>query len=59
MDTISEMEGGTLTGLGGVPGALPRWRHAPAYLRYALEAGACPENIRLTDAREALCRTRG
>ncbi len=59
VDTISEMEAGALTGLGGVPGAIPRWRHAPAYLRYVLEQGARPENIRLADAREALCRTRG
>lgn len=35
------------------------WRHAPPYLTYALERGACPENIRLQDAREALCRTQG
>jgi len=42
-----------------VPGAIPSWRHAPAYLTYALERGARPENIRLADAREALCRIRG
>ncbi|MDV2482888.1 ATP-binding cassette domain-containing protein [Methanoculleus sp. Wushi-C6] len=59
VDTISEVEAGTLTPLGSVPGAILRWRHAPSYLRYALEQGASPENIRLADAREALCRTRG
>ena len=59
VDTIWEMEGGTLTALGSVPGAISRWRHAPPYLAYALEQGARPENIRLSDAQEALCRTQG
>jgi energy-coupling factor transport system ATP-binding protein len=59
VEALWEMEGGVLTSLGSVPGALPRWRYAPPYLRYALSEGARPENIRLTDAREALCRTRG
>lgn len=59
VDTIGEMEAGALTPLGSVPGAIPRWRHAPPYLRYALEQDARPENIRLADAREALCRIRG
>jgi energy-coupling factor transport system ATP-binding protein len=59
VDAVWEVEAGTLTALGSVPGAIPRWRHAPPYLRYALEQGARPENIRLADAREALCRTRG
>ncbi len=59
VDTLWEMEGGTLTACGSVPRAIPRWRHAPPYLRYALEEGARPENIRLQDAREAVCRTHG
>ena len=59
VDALWEMEGGTLKALGRVPGAIPRWRHAPPYLTYALEQGARPENIRLQDAREALCRTQG
>ncbi|MDD3933640.1 MAG: ATP-binding cassette domain-containing protein [Methanoculleus sp.] len=59
VDTIWEMEGGTLTTLGSVPGAISRWRHAPPYLTYALEQGARPENIRLQDAQEAICRTQG
>ena len=59
VDTLWEMEAGTLTACGSVPCAIPRWRHAPPYLRYALDEGACPENIRLADAREALCRIRG
>lgn len=59
VDTIWEMDGGALRGCGSVPGAIPSWRHAPAYLTYALERGARPENIRLADAREALCRIRG
>jgi len=58
VDAIWEMENGTLTGLGGVPHAIPRWRHSPPYLAYALNEGARPENIRLQDAREALCRIR-
>ena len=58
VDAIWEMEGGTLKALGRVPEAIPRWRHAPAYLLYALEQGARPENIRLQDAREAVCRIR-
>lgn len=59
VDAIWEMEGGTLRALGSVPRAIPRWRHAPPYLTYALEQGARPENIRLQDAREAICRTQG
>lgn len=59
VDALWEMEGGTLKALGRVPHAIPRWRHAPPYLTYALEQGARPENIRLQDAREALCRTQG
>jgi energy-coupling factor transport system ATP-binding protein len=59
VDTIWEMEGGTLTALGSVPGAIPRWRHAPPYLTYALDQGARPENIRLQDAQEAICRIQG
>jgi energy-coupling factor transport system ATP-binding protein len=59
VDALWEMEAGALTACGSVPCAIPRWRHAPPYLRYALEEGACPENIRLADAREALCRIRG
>ncbi len=58
VDAIWEMEGGTLKALGRVPEAIPRWRHAPAYLLYALEQGARPENVRLQDAREAVCRIR-
>lgn len=59
VDTIWEMEEGVLVARGSVPDAIPSWRHAPPYLRYALEQGARPKNIRLSDAREALCRTRG
>jgi energy-coupling factor transport system ATP-binding protein len=55
---IAEMESGRLVECGRVPDAIARWRGAPPYLRYALEAGARPRNITLTDAREALCRIR-
>ncbi|WOX56890.1 ABC transporter ATP-binding protein [Methanoculleus receptaculi] len=58
VDAIWEMEDGALIERGSVPGAIPSWRHAPAYLACALERGARPENIRLADAREALCRIR-
>lgn len=59
VDTIWEMEDGVLTERGRVPAAILSWRHAPPYLAYALREGAHPENIRLSDAREALCRIRG
>ncbi|WP_067072569.1 ATP-binding cassette domain-containing protein [Methanoculleus horonobensis] len=59
VDAIWEMEEGVLAARGGVPDAIPSWRHAPPYLRYALDQGARPANIRLSDAREALCRIRG
>lgn len=59
VDAIWEMEEGILTGLGSVPGAIPKWRHAPPYIIYALDRGAHPVNIRLQDAREAICRIRG
>ena len=59
VDAIWEMECGTLRALGSVPDAIPRWRHAPPYLTYALQEGGRPENIRLRDAQEAICRIRG
>lgn len=38
VDEIWEMEEGVLVARGSVPGAIPpSWRHAPPYLRYALE----------------------
>ncbi len=46
--TISEMETGRLISCGEVPGAIPLWRSAPPYLRYALTLGAQPSNITLT-----------
>lgn len=57
VDTIWEMDEGILRSLGSVPDAIPRWRYAPPYLKYAVDLGACPENVRLQDAREAICRT--
>jgi len=59
VDAIWEMEDGALTARGRVPAAILSWRHAPPYLAYALREGGRPENIRLSDAREALCRIRG
>ncbi|MCM2466131.1 ATP-binding cassette domain-containing protein [Methanoculleus oceani] len=59
VNAVWEMEDGVLTARGSVPDAIPSWRHAPPYLAYALREGARPENIRLSDAREALCRIRG
>jgi energy-coupling factor transporter ATP-binding protein EcfA2 len=56
-DYLWEVEDGHAVCLGRVPDAIPTWRHAPPYLRYALDAGVVPENIRFRDAREALCRT--
>lgn len=59
VDAIWEMEAGDMTARGSVPDAISSWRHAPPYLRHALDQGARPANIRLADAREALCRIRG
>lgn len=56
-DFLWEVEGGRVISLGRVPAAIPAWRHAPPYLRHALDAGVVPENIRFRDAKEALCRT--
>ena len=55
-DVIWEIEDGALVCRGGVPKAIPAWKGAPRYLTRALEEGAHPENIRLQDAEEALCR---
>jgi energy-coupling factor transporter ATP-binding protein EcfA2 len=55
-DVIWEIEVGTLICRGRVPEAIPAWKGAPRYLTRALEEGARPENIRLQDAKEALCR---
>jgi len=57
VDYLWEVEDGQVVCLGRVPDAIPAWRHAPPYLRYALDAGVVPENIRFQDAMEALCRT--
>ncbi|MDD4255551.1 MAG: energy-coupling factor ABC transporter ATP-binding protein [Methanofollis sp.] len=56
-DYLWEVEEGEVVSLGRVPDAIPAWRHAPPYLRHALDAGVVPENIRFRDAVEALCRT--
>jgi len=55
-DHIWEIEEGALVCRGKVPEAIPAWKGAPRYLTRALEEGAQPENIRLHDATEALCR---
>ena len=55
-DVIWEIEECALVCRGSVPDAIPAWKGAPRYLTRALEEGAQPENIRLQDATEALCR---
>lgn len=55
-DFIWEIEDGALVCRGGVPEAIAAWKGAPRYLARALEMGAHPQNIRLQDAEEALCR---
>lgn len=57
VDYLWEVEDGHAVCLGRVPAAIPAWRHAPPYLRHALDAGVVPENIRFQDTVEALCRT--
>ncbi len=59
VDSLSQMRGGELESLGSPQDAIPRWEGAPPYLREALRQGAEPENVRLEDAMEALCRMRG
>jgi energy-coupling factor transport system ATP-binding protein len=56
-DYLWEVAEGEVVCLGRVPDAIPAWRHAPPYLRHALDAGVVPENIRFRDTVEALCRT--
>lgn len=56
VDAIWEIEENALVCRGKVPEAIPQWNGAPRYLTHVLEVGACPENIRLQDAEEALCR---
>jgi energy-coupling factor transport system ATP-binding protein len=58
VDTIWEMRGGDLQACGPVPEAMREWQSAPQYIRYALSRGVLPANIRLEDAREAVCRIR-
>ena len=55
-DVIWEIEENRLIRRGRVPEAITAWKGAPTYLTRALKEGACPENIRLQDAKEALCR---
>ena len=55
-DVIWEIEESKLVCRGRVPEAISAWKGAPRYLTRALEEGAQPENIRLLDATEALCR---
>lgn len=59
VDFLWEVEEGHAVCLGRVPDAIPAWRHAPPYLRHALDAGVVPANIRFQDTVEALCRTHG
>jgi energy-coupling factor transporter ATP-binding protein EcfA2 len=56
VDMIWEMEDGRLIRRGRVPEAIPIWQGAPPYLRAALEKGIVPENVRIDDVQEALCR---
>lgn len=55
-DFIWEIENDALLCRGRVPEAIPAWKGAPRYLTRAIEEGARPENIRIQDAEEALCR---
>ncbi|QYZ78242.1 ATP-binding cassette domain-containing protein [Methanofollis formosanus] len=58
VDRLWEVEEGKVLDLGAVPEAIPRWRHAPQYLRDALARGDAPENVTFRDVMEARCRTR-
>lgn len=57
VDTLWEMVEGRLEHRGSIPDALSRWSEPPSHIRYALEKGVIPGNIRLQDVEEALCRT--
>lgn len=56
-DFIWEIQNGILKYLGPVPECLIKWKSAPEYIKIALKKGVIPENIRLEDTLEALCRT--
>jgi len=55
-DFIWEIQDGKLEYLGHVPDCLENWKRAPEYIKIALKKGVTPDNIRLEDTLEALCR---
>jgi energy-coupling factor transport system ATP-binding protein len=58
IDQLWEMDGGTLSYHGAIPGALGRWNHAPPLVRYLLDQGAEPSGLSWKELAEAVCRIR-
>lgn len=59
IDHIWEIVGGNLIDCGEMPGALVRWKHAPALVKNLICAGRNPLALTPDGIREAACRTRG
>jgi energy-coupling factor transport system ATP-binding protein len=59
IDYLWELEEGNLTLLGRVPEAFSSWKNPPVSVRYLLEHGRVPANLREEDLLEAACRNRG
>ena len=57
VDYLWEISDGTLLNRGSLPGALPRWEHAPQLVKKLIAMGKMPDNITPSDFREAACRT--
>lgn len=58
VDELWEMRAGRLVHHGRVPGALEAWgESAPPHIRWAMNRGINPSNIRIEDVEEAACRT--
>jgi energy-coupling factor transport system ATP-binding protein len=57
VDHIWELHQGLLIDRGDMPGALFRWRNAPALIKNIIATGRNLKNISPSDLQEAVCRT--
>lgn len=59
IDTLWEMNDGSLTRIGPVPESLPCWEKAPPLIRYLLDQGVSLSGLSYQDLVEAVCRIPG
>jgi len=58
IDYFWELREGFLTFLGTPPNALVQWSSPPPYIKYLIQRGVIPKNVRFDDVMEAQCKIR-